>query len=115
MWAGRLDRRVAIQQRSDAQSLAGDPMATWATVKTVAMGKRDLKAEERFAGSQVAASVTTLFTARAQAVRDVDPATYRLVYEGQVFNIEGRRELGRNDGVEFQCSARGEAGLRIAG
>lgn len=110
MRAGPLDRRVTVQEKVVTQSPAGGEIEVWSDLYALWMGKRDVRAAERFAAQQVVAEIDTVFTARfAPALLDIRPDTHRLVYRGRVYNIHGLTELGRRDGVEIACSARGEA------
>lgn len=111
MRAGRLDRRVVIEVRSVARDATGQEVETWSPAKTVWMGKRDVRANERWGAQQVVAEIDAVFTARWRP-GDVRLSTdnHRLVYAGRVYNILGITELGRRGGIEIACAGRGEAG-----
>jgi len=118
MRAGPLDRRVVIEKKAPAQDGTGEEVDTWAPViatgdHAVWMGKRDVRAGERFAAQQTVAEIDTVFTARwAPGFDEIQPDTHRLVYRGRVYNVQGVTELGRRDGIEIACAARGEAAFR---
>lgn len=116
MRAGDLDRRVRIEKRTRTQAPGGQEVETWAAVPTGAadncvwMGKRDMRANERWAADQNVAQIETVFTAHwAPAFETIQPDTHRLVYRSRVYEIHGIREVGRREGVEIAAAARGEA------
>lgn len=111
MKAGALDRRVTVQIRTRMQSAtSGEEAEGWADLFTVWMSKRDLRTSERFAAEQIVAEVDSSFRARwSAALLDIRPDTHRLVHRGRLFEIHGVADLGRLEGVEFACAARGEA------
>lgn len=115
MRAGELDRRVKIQKREITQSPTGEEVESWTTIPTSApdnciwMGKRDMRANERWAAQQVVAELQTVFTARWYPAFDtIGPESHRLVYRGRVYDIHGIREIGRQEGVEIAAAARAE-------
>lgn len=111
MKAGTLDKRVTVQIRTRVQSpTSGEETEVWADLFTVWMSRRDIRAGERWAGTQEVAETDASFRARwSAALLEVRPDTHRLVHRGRVFDIHGVADLGRLDGVEFACKARGEA------
>lgn len=113
MTAGRLDRRVVVQERTTSRDAAtGEQLETWAEAGTLWMGKRDTRAGERFSPDQVVAEIDTVFRARwSPALATVRPETHRLLYRDRVYNIHGVTELGRRETVEIACAARGEDGF----
>lgn len=111
MKAASLDRRVTVQIRTRVQSAAsGEETEVWADLFTVWMSKREMRTTERWMADQEVAEVDSSFRARwSPALLEVRPDTHRLVHRGRVFDIHGVIDLGRLDGVEFSCKARGEA------
>lgn len=100
--AGRLDRRVVIQRKTETRSPTGAVIETWATWKTVQMGKRDIRADERFRADQELATETTVFVAQyIEGLRTDD----RLVCEGRTYDVLGIAELGRRSGLEITAQA----------
>lgn len=116
MRAGDLDRRVRIQVRVRSQSATGEEVSSWEEVPTAAadnavwMGKRDMRATERWASEQTVAEIMSVFTAHwAPAFDLIQPDTHRLIYRDRVYEIHGIREIGRREGVEIAAAARAEA------
>lgn len=110
MKAASLDRRVTVQLRTRVQSpTSGEETESWADQFTVWMSKRDIRTAERWAAEQTVAEVDSSFRARwSAALLDIRPDTHRLMCRGRVYAIHGVADLGRLEGVEFACAARGE-------
>lgn len=109
MQAGRLDRRVRIEVKTDSRGEAGGVTETWSTAGRAWMGKRDRRAQESWEGVQVVAEIDTVFTARwSPAFAEISPESHRLVYRNRAYEIHGVVELGRREAVEIPCTARGE-------
>lgn len=103
MRAGRLDRRVTIQQRTLERNAYGEQVETWSTLATVWGQRQDLRGREFYAARQVVAEVTTVFRLRYRT--DVTVLN-RLVCEGVTYDINQVSELGRHDGLEILATAR---------
>ncbi|WP_332717347.1 phage head closure protein [Pelagibacterium mangrovi] len=111
MDAGDLDRRITLHKAGEPQGEDdfGNPipgedinLTRWAEYLPVSD-------RERLAAMEVSASYTARFRIRwSQAVKSVDP-TWRLTFEGRVYDISGVKELGRREGIEITASARAEA------
>lgn len=100
--AGRLDRLVVIERKTEAQGSTGQPVETWAEWKRVWMGKRDIKANERFRADQQLAEETTVWLSHW-----IDGLTTsdRLNVDGKVYDITGLAEVGRRAGFEITATA----------
>lgn len=109
MRAGKRDRRVSVEVLTTSRNAVGEEIDSWAAWRSVWMGKRDTKANERFTGVELAAEVETVFSALWRPVEGIRPDTHRLRCEGQVFEVLGTRELGFRDGLEIFARARSEA------
>jgi len=90
MRAGRLDREIVIQQRSDAQDTFGQPQPTWTTLATVWAAKEDDRGREYFAANQLAAEAPTRFRIRYRA--DVT-TRHRVSFAGTVYDIRAVVQL----------------------
>lgn len=109
MRAGRRDRRVMIQTRTDTRAPSGEPIEGWADVGEVWAGKRDVRAGQRFGAAQIMAEVDTIFEmVRRPGGVELTPDTHRLVFGGRVYRIHGVAEIGRNKSIEVAASARAE-------
>lgn len=104
MQAGRLDRRVTIEQVSRANDTFGDPIETWTVLDTVWADVRPIRGSEPFQGEQFQARADTRFRMRYRS--DVD-AAMRLRYRGDLYGIVSILELGRQEGLEILAFARG--------
>ena len=104
MEAGRLDRRVMIEQVSLANDTFGDPIETWSVLDTVWADVRPVRGKELFAGQQFQAKADTRFRMRYRTNLD---ATMRLRYRGDLYSIVSILELGRQEGLEILAFARG--------
>jgi SPP1 family predicted phage head-tail adaptor len=100
--AGDLDRRITIQRATIARDTLNSPIKTWVTVATIAAGKRDTRAGERFVMQQADATIDTVFRIRWRT--DVKPSM-RVLCEGLYYDIKGIVELGRHDKRELLCTA----------
>lgn len=100
---GRLDRRIDLQVRTLSTNEFNEQIETWATEAILWAEVRDLSATERIqAGRQVAVHAAA-FKIRYRST--VTPATHRIVYFGQVYNIKGLKSLGRMEGLELYAEA----------
>ena len=100
--AGRLDRLVTIERKTTTRSSTGAVVETWAPWKAVWMGKRDIRATERFRADQDLAVETTVWDSHyIDGMRSDD----RLSVEGKVYDILGIREVGRRMGIEITAQA----------
>ena len=110
MRAGRLDRNILLQEKTVTQNSDGQPVETWATIRAIhAQQQSGAKVAERFANNQLFATVTTVFRCGFwPAFAEIRPDTHRILYRSVIHNIQGAIEIGRKDGVEILCDARGE-------
>ena len=111
MRAGELDRRVTVQSRTLSRDGVGGWVESWADLTTIWMGKKDVSsaaAGERFVSDQIITEVSTQFSAHYFTAQDYWPDTHRFKYRNRVYEILRRTEIGRQDGLIFDCKARGE-------
>lgn len=103
MRAARLDRRITIQSRTEAQdATTGEATYTWADVDTVWAEIQELRGREYFAARQVQADIGVKFTIRYRAGVTV---LNRISYDGRVYNIRHIATLGRKAGLEIFADA----------
>jgi SPP1 family predicted phage head-tail adaptor len=106
MRAGRLDRLVTLGKRTVASlDSYGEEQATWADVQVWAE-RRDLRGDERWTAQQVMGTTACLYRIYHRTDLTVED---RLVDDGVTYDIHAILEVGRREGLELQCSARGEA------
>lgn len=97
MNAGKLDQRVTVERRTQAQDAYGQPLNTWAPLASVWAAVEPLVGREYMAAMQVQATVTTRIRLR---YRPGITAADRVIHEGRAYGIEsvidvrsGNREL----------------------
>ncbi len=92
MEAGKLRHRIVIQQATEAQDGYGEPGLSWSTWATVYARVEPLSGREYFnsPADQTLAEVTHRITIR---YRDGITPTLRVVWKGQVFDIEAVIEV----------------------
>jgi SPP1 family predicted phage head-tail adaptor len=106
MRAGRLDRLVTLGKRTVAsQDAYGEEVASWTDVQVWAE-RRDLRGDERWAAQQVVGTTACIYRIYWRSDLTVED---RLVDDGVTYDIHAIVEVGRKEGLELQCSARGEA------
>ena len=85
MRAGRLHKRVKIEQRSSTQDSAGEPLHTWSTFTNAYAAIEPSSARELMAAHAVMSEVTHLVMLRWQA--GILPSM-RVNYDGMLLNIQ---------------------------
>lgn len=108
MIAGRLDRRIALQQASTITDDFGGEEPTWADLATVWASKQDVKDAERVAAAEVGATITTRFQVRYSTATARLTEKDQLVCEGRTYAIQAIKEIGRRAGIEISAVARAE-------
>lgn len=104
MRAGPLDRRISIERYSTTYNEDNEPVSAWAEVAKRWASKQDVSDGEKIRAAEVGASVTTRFQVRWDSVTETITAADRLVYDGQVYEIAGTKELNRREGIEITAS-----------
>jgi SPP1 family predicted phage head-tail adaptor len=109
--AGQRWQRVTIEQFTAATTGSGFPGGPWATLATVWMSKKDVRADERFAAGQESAYFETTWFSEYRS--DIDPelvdvtATLRLNFRDRIFDIRAAAQVGRQQGIEFTTLGQG--------
>jgi SPP1 family predicted phage head-tail adaptor len=85
MQAGKLNRRVTIEQQSTTQDEYGQPVETWTEVATVWADIRDITGKEFVSAQATQNPVQTKITIRYRA--GILPAM-RVVHGSDTYNIE---------------------------
>ena len=111
MQAGLLDRRVTLLRKTVTRGEANSPIDIWSSLATVWASRRDVTDIERLRADEIGAVLTTRFQIRySPTVADLTPAD-RLSCDGRTYNIEGVRQLGREEGLEINASTRADGDL----
>ena len=106
MRSGDLRKRVILQKRDVTLDSAGQQVTTWTTLATVwasieALSVRDLLAAQAVQ-SEVSHKITVRY--RSEFSTPVADATYRLNYNGRLFNIKGVMNIDeRNRTIEIMA------------
>ena len=117
MQAGKLDRRVRIERRTDTRDQYGQPIPTWAMIgKERWAQKSPLYGTERFISDQFVSREQVEFTVRwARDLEDLNPKD-RIVYpvttaptDSQIYEIIAVNEIGRYEGLRIMTARRSEA------
>jgi SPP1 family predicted phage head-tail adaptor len=97
MDAGKFDRRVLIESKTETQSALGDLEVTWSTVATVWARKLSSKGREFYAGAQtLGAQEVGIQIRHTPTVADLNQIA-RFTLEGKVYNIKSIDEVGRRE------------------
>ena len=113
MRAGRLDRRITIQNRSITQSDSGEEVVTWVDVATVWAEKIELRGDERFAAKQYIGHAIKTFKIRWSETVSELTVLHKIRFDGRDHDITDVRELNRRQGIEIDCYALGELPLVV--
>lgn len=108
MKAGPLDSRITIQRATMVENSVGEFVPTWANIVTLPASKVDIPDGERWRAAEVAATITTRFQIRWNAVTATVSPKDRILCDGRTYDIHHVKELGRRVGLEVTASARAE-------
>ncbi len=95
------NRPVEVQQVTETQDETGQPVESWATIRTVKAARKDVRGFERLRAQQELAERTSVFTMRWFSGLD---AKMRLSHDGLIWDIEGIAELGRRVALEVTAT-----------
>jgi SPP1 family predicted phage head-tail adaptor len=123
MRAGRLDRRVTIQRKSDSYSASGEPVETWSTLATRWAYVAPVSGDERFSTPQLVARQQSEFGVRwSSDISDLTPLD-RIVYppvpdtspappipSTSIYDIVEVHEIGRREGFKIIAVRRADTG-----
>jgi SPP1 family predicted phage head-tail adaptor len=111
MRAGRLDKRLEIEQPISTQDVTGSPVVSWLAVGTMWASINPIKGRETLTGNQIISTMNVRIRIRHHPLLSNISPTWRLKYNGVIFNIVsiahvylGNREIeimclsGANDG-----------------
>jgi len=99
MKAGKLDRQVSFERRSQEVQDTGATLETWATFLTVRAEVRDLMADEIALDLGEGEKATRVFVIRwtPETITTED----RVTYNGQSYDIRQIAEIGRRGGLQI--------------
>lgn len=102
MRIGDLDRRITLQREQETQTPSGAPVREWVDVATVWASMRQMPGRERWQAPQALAVRTATWRIRWRS--DVQE-TWRFLFRGEVWRIDGLAEIGRREGLEITATA----------
>lgn len=105
MLAGKLDRKITIQERTLTQNATGEAETAWSTFTEAWAQKLDMAGREYFTAQQVNSEITTKFKTRHIDGLNME---MRISYDGLIYDIINIAELGRNVGIEIMAKAKHE-------
>ncbi len=123
MRAGKLDRKVTLQQRAAGQDTAGEEVDSWITVgkERRAASYRPLRGSERFQDEQLIAREQVEFKLRLSAAVNATNPRYRVIYpalaagetigdvsDDRIYDVLAVHELGRREGLQLMAVRRAE-------
>lgn len=104
MRAGRLDKRVQLQQPTTATNGVADAVQTFVTYASVWASVEDTRGREFMNNQQVQNQVSTRIRLRYRD--DVKP-DHRVLYDGVVYDIQSVvNPMKRGDGLQLMCIRR---------
>jgi len=103
-----LNRLVTVQQRGQGQDAYGGQVTTWTDVKQgIYASINPLTSQQLFLAQSLGSKTTHEVDVRYDAIF-ADPkvtASYRIVYRGRVFEVQGSRNEGERDRlVTLSCT-----------
>lgn len=98
MRAGKLDRRVIFQTKTESKSDYGELVASWSNTFTTWANVLEIKGKESFEASQIVEKADIRLKIRFRTNVDEE---MRFVYNGNSYDIYSISELGRKDGLEI--------------
>lgn len=118
MKAGKLDRLIDIQAKTDTQSMSGEPIEAWANVVSRRPCEmRPVKGDERWSTPQDVAEDQIEFRVRYSSdIVSLSPL-HRVIYPalsdgdavtGRIYNIIAVHEIGRREGLSILTSFRAD-------
>lgn len=104
MKAGKLDKRLDIEQPITTQDSAGSPVVSWLAVGTVWASIEPIKGREAMTANQNLAIMDTRIKVRAHPLLSSINAKWRVKYNGLIYNIVSvaHIELGNRE-IELMC------------
>jgi SPP1 family predicted phage head-tail adaptor len=102
MFAGRLDRRVRLEQKTATRAADGSEIPAWSLVAEVWAQVLPLRGQERYgAGAEQAERDARIRIRWRPGVS----AGMRVVYEARSWDVQAILEIGRREGLDLLCSA----------
>ena len=106
MKAGKLDKRLDIQQPVTVQSDNGSPVITWLPFGTVWASIEPIKGREALTSNQILGTMDTRIRIRQHPLLNAMTAKWRLSYDTTIYNIVSiaHVNLGMRE-IEIMCTS----------
>ena len=98
MRAGRMDRKIVIEQLSVSQNAIGEAVETWAVLAAIWAEVNDLRGKEVIEARATQAEIDTIFRIRHIAGVKHD---MRISHDGGYYNIRSISKIGRSRMIEI--------------
>lgn len=102
MRAGKLDRTIAVERKTETVTPSGSVVTAWTNLATVRAEIVQQSASEFLTGFGEAEAGTVIF--RIRYLPDITTAD-RVTYAGQVYDLKEIVEIGRRRGLELRATA----------
>lgn len=106
MRAGKLTKTITLQRATTTVDQYGTPTEGWADLATVRAQIVQSSTEEFMRGWGASTEAATVF--RIRWLDGITPAD-RVRYDGQSYDLKEIKELGRREGMDLRCTAKGAA------
>lgn len=109
MRSGPRDRRIVIEAPTSTLDDYGGEIVTWGVLATRWASVRPVSDRERFANSEIEASITHRFEVLYDATLwgNLDPKC-RIIFDNRYHEIVAVKEIGTRVGIEISATARSE-------
>lgn len=105
MRAGEMDRVIVIEQKVVTKGTSGGEKKEWARFIKVSASVREVSGNEAFISDQNQAFIRSVFRIHYHSGVKSE---MRIIYEGNIYDIQGKKELGRREGLEITAIAKVE-------
>jgi SPP1 family predicted phage head-tail adaptor len=106
MKAGKLDKRLDIEQPISVQDANGSPIVTWLPVGTVWALISPIRGREALTSNQIMPHMDTRITIRQHPLLASINAKWRLRYDGIIYNIVSVSHINLgNREIEIMCTS----------
>ena len=104
MKAGRLDKRLEIEQPISTQDASGSPVISWLAVGTVWASIEPIKGREALTSNQVIGTMDARIRIRQHPLLAAINPKWRCKYNGVIFNIISVAHIALgNREIELMC------------
>jgi len=106
MNAGKMDRKVSLNQPTQSTDNFGQTSETFTSAVSVWAQKRDLSAKEAVEADQIVASIRTEFLIRFRDDITTEWEVQLVEQPRTIWKIHGILEIGRKEGLRLICTTK---------